>query len=226
MCGVNSNNIYFTSKTPPKRKVEMICRIMAKEFPVVSGTKAAEFAHSENPVFKKVIEKINEIISDKIRDPFWACKDNSERILTFIQNVKNFHCANCADFAKLCSIICHTNGVEVTQPRIFAGTDGGELGELVDHAVLMIKPEKNFVYKKMSELKDVIIIDPWLGFADFADRVERRFMSEYSNFFKFPEGTKLRIINMTDDCGIRMTPETINTVKQNYPQFVINNEIN
>ena len=220
VCSAN-NNVYFTAKSPKIREAERFCRIITSEFPAASGTKVNESKYAQKPKFKKIIDKINETITDKIREPFWACSDKTEGILGFIRNIKDFHIANCADFAKLCSIICHTNGIEVTQPRIFAGSAGNELGKLVDHAILMVKPKKNFICKKMSDLKDVIIIDPWLGFADFANNVEQRFMSEYSSFFKFPEGTKLRIINMSDDSGIKMTPEMIDAVKEQYPQFVV-----
>ena len=220
VCSAN-NKINFTSRSPKIRDTEKVCRIIASEFPVISGTKATEMKFADK--FQKAINDINTTITDQIREPFWNCKNSSEGILGFIQNIKKYHLANCADFAKLCSIICQANGVKVTQPRMFAGSSGGELGKLVDHAVLMVQPKNNFIAKKMSELKDVIIIDPWLGFADFANNVERRFMGEYANFFKFPEGTKLRLINISDDSGIKMTPEIIDAVKEKFPQLVMKN---
>ena len=73
----------------------------------------------------------------------------------------------------------------------------------------------------MSKLKDVIIIDPWLNFADFANNVEQKFLGEYSQFFKFSEGTKLRLVDLFDECKIKMSEDIIEAVKEKYPQFLI-----
>lgn len=224
VCSAN-NNVYFTARSPKIVEAEKFCRLVGAEFPAVSSTKYTEFKFAKaEDRFQHVIDNITEKDKKCIRDPLDKARSKSgykEAIMTLIEAVKEHKIANCADFAKLCSAICHMNGVEVIQPELHLVTKDGRLtNKIVDHAVLMIKPAKMKFIEKMSKLKDVIIIDPWLNFADFAPNVERRFKGEYSKFFGISEDMDIALSPYTPQ-GMRFDADTINTLREKYPQLII-----
>ncbi len=219
------NNIYFTARAPQVRDAEKFCRLVGAEFPAVSSTKYTEFKFAKaKDRFQHVIDNITENDKNYIRDPLDKARSKSgykEAIMTLIEAVKEHKIANCADFAKLCSAICHMNGVEVIQPELHLVTKDGILtNKIVDHAVLMIKPAKMKFIEKMSKLKDVIIIDPWLGFADFAPNIERKFKGEYSKFFGIKDEYDIALTPFAPQ-GIKFDSEIIETLREKYPQFII-----
>ncbi len=219
------NNINFTSRAPQVRDAEKFCRLVSEEFPVMSSTRYAEFTNAEKTQrIKECIERLHEKDYKEIRIPFDQArsqKGHKEAILTLIKKIKEHKIANCADFAKLCSVICHMNGVEVIQPELYLVTKSGAItGEIVDHAVLMIKSTKMPFLEKLKNLKDTLIIDPWLGFADFAPNVERKFKGEYSKFFKIRDEYDIALTPYAPQ-GIKFDKKTISALRKEYPQFIL-----
>ena len=220
-----NNNATFTSRSPKLREAEKFCRLMSAEFSAASPTKYAEFNRAQNnPKIQAAINSINNRLYNSIRVPFdKSCTANGDKqgIIDLINLVKKHKLTNCAECAKLCAAICHINGVEVIQPELLLVTKDRRLtGMRIDHAVLMLKPKKHISIKCMSELKDTIIIDPWLGFADFAPNVELKFKSEFSKFFKIPENLDIALSTSFPN-RIEYNNNIITELRKKFPKLVI-----
>lgn len=224
VCNVN-NAQNFTARAPQIRDAEKFCRLVNSEFPVISSTKYAKFNNAKNEKrFADCIVELHAKDSEFVRKPLDKARNAhgfKEAIITLIEKVKQHKIANCADFSKLCAAICNINGVEVLQPELHLVNKNGDLtGKIVDHAVLMIKPKKLKFFEKMKNLRNVIIIDPWLGVADFAPNIEQKFKCEFSKFFKIPDDIDIALTPYTPQ-GIKFDEDTILVLKEKYPNLII-----
>jgi len=226
---MNISNIHnqtsFSARSPKLREADKICRLINAEFPAISGTKFAEFDTAQNnQQMLTAINAINEKLYHNIRIPFdrsYSQWGPLQGIVDLITLVKEFRIANCGEFAKLCAAICNINGIEVVQPGLTLVTKDNRLtAKNIDHAVIMFKPKKNIMLKRMRDLKDAIIIDPWLGIVDFAPNIEQKFKSEYAKFFKIPENCDIALTTWTAD-RIKYNEEISAKLKKLFPQFII-----
>lgn len=220
-----SSNTTFSARSFKLRDAEKICRLVNAQFPAVSATKYAEFNSAQNnPKMLNVIKSINSRLEQNVRAPFdKSCDKNSplQAIIDLINLVKKSKLANCAEFAKLCAAICNINDIKVVQPRLtLVNKDKKLTGVWLDHAIIMYKPSKHILLKRMCDMKDTIIIDPWLGIADFAPKIEQKFKSEYSKFFKIPENCDIALTTITPN-RIKYDDETSTKLRKLFPQFVI-----
>lgn len=215
----------FTARAPKLRKADDICRIIAREFSAVSGTRITEFnSVSREPKFQKYINKVNYIIRKGIREPVNSLSFKNQHldaILTLINNVKKYRFANCNEFANLCSLICRMNGMDVIIPRLYKIKNKEYMDGLIDHAVLMLKPKKNVVIEKLTKMHDTIIIDPWLGFADFAPNVEKRFKTDYAKIFEIGDNGHVALSTYGDE-GLTADENILKTLREMFPQFLLN----
>ncbi len=199
------------------RDADKVCRIIAKEFPAISGTRVEtmKFAN-ENDRFINYYKK-KQFQNKVIRDDAWKLFTPAEPLYfyqRFIKNMKNYKNINCADYTKLAELILAANGIKTVKARILTQN----LKQL-DHAVLVANPPgSNFLVYKNKDLKNMIIIDPWLGFADYAHNAIIKYNSEYAKFLAL--GNKYVKLLFTSEQNPKITQSTIDYLKCNFPQFI------
>lgn len=218
-------NTNLISRTNVLKETEKVCRIINSEFPAISSTKISEFHCAENnPTFQTFANNVCRRIRELIRNPIWkGYKEGEEKdfYLNLVNGIKQHKIANCADFSKLCNLICNINGIESKKAEMFLVKPDGRIGEMIDHAIHVISTSgKDIKMDKLNKLNNVVVIDPWLGFADYAPRAESRFKSDFHNFFKIPDGYSI-MLNPYTTKEPKITDKVTAFFRENFPQFII-----
>lgn len=237
-------SVKFTSRANIIRDTEKVCRLLNSEFPMASGTKVEAFGSLIieknikdgqqldldyiNKCFKKVKEcaqSINFKINTLIREFAYGDKASQQagdiELLKLLAAISEHKLGNCGEFAKICSLICKVNDIDVMQPLLIKVNKKGEFKGLVDHAILVLREgNKKIPTGYLSKRPEITIIDPWLGFVDFAPNVEAKYKSIYSRYFEIAENEKIVILGVNDTLP-KISPLMIDFLKRNYPQLII-----
>ena len=223
MMKIDSSNINFKSRNPAVIKADRICRMVNTEFASISSSKLSVKINSnkEYDKFYRYVRDLGYKIYNKVRDKVALYKnDIFDRYKKMVELVKKERLANCDELTSLAGLICAANGIK-SQPLIVHKIENDTLNKKsCGHVALALT--KNGDIKKdvrMSDMKDVIIIDPWLGIADYAPNVAQ----EYKNLFP-------QYLNLKDNDEVIMVPANFKFVfkeedfaraKEEFPDFVI-----
>ena len=223
MIKMNSQNINFKSRNPAVIKADKICRMVNTEFASISSSKLSAKVNSNKKYdkFYSYAKGLGYKIYSKVRDKVALYKDDIfERYKKMIELVKKERLANCDELTSLAGLICAANGMK-SQPLIVHKIENDTLNKKSCGHVALALTEKGEIKKdvRMSEMKDVIIIDPWLGIADYAPNVAQEYKNQYPNF-----------LNLKDNDEVIMTPANFKFVfkeedfakaKEEFADFVI-----
>lgn len=183
------------------------------------------------PFTKRVVLKIVRVLQSKTKmhnlEILAKCKEK----IAFIGNIRKlldnkaypeilktlimlqkYKVGNCLESATTAELILKVNGIKNGKTAIlFHGTNNRNL----DHAVCVFNRDGSLFDGQIT--KNTIIIDPWIGKADFAHNM----FAHYKNMFKAH-------LNITDNTQIRLEPservflnaEEIKILKTKYPNFI------
>lgn len=244
MMKIDSYDVNFKAKNPMLLKADRICRMVNTEFPSVSSSslipRCTKTIQDKVERFGKKIPKIengsrpdsrynkmyylflrtDNKIKEKVRTPFFdavgAVREN--KVLT--DAVKKHHCANCAELTRLANLICAVNGIKAQPIGMFECDSKDRIISSIDHVALAIPlKEKSFEYDKMSKLKDVIIIDPWLGIADFAQNAAMKYQNIFRKYLKLDI---LNHVNINPNAQVMPIPEKdFEALKKEFPSLIL-----
>ena len=129
--------------------------------------------------------------------------------------------ANCDELMNLTNLACAVNGIKATPVKYLGVDKNDRILKDIDHVVLAIPLDNNNVtFDRLTRQKNVIIIDPWLGIADYAQNMENRYR-ECSNIFKLPDG-----VHLAADTHIKendaITENLFKNLKEMFPELIIN----
>ena len=137
--------------------------------------------HSSKPAplfFQKILIRTNQLRS--------ALRQSDSFFSDLIYGMQDKKVGNCFEEASLAQLIGKVNG----QKNIYVGDilvekENIEGKRKIDHAVAFITDKKIEIGKSYSfKNKDAIIIDPWLGIADFAENYFTKLKNNFCKFFK------------------------------------------
>ncbi len=137
--------------------------------------------HSSKPAplfFQKIFIRTNQLRS--------ALRQSNSFFSDLIYGMQDKKVGNCFEEAALAQLIGKVNG----QKNIYVGDilvekENIEGKRKIDHAVAFITDKKIEIGKSYSfKNKDAIIIDPWLGIADFAENYFTKLKNNFCKFFK------------------------------------------
>lgn len=223
---LSSANVTFTSKPEVINEARKVMHIITSDFAAVSGTKISEFKCAQgNNIFQSLAARVNERIKTFIRTPFWEeymKRPAGNYYQTLVENIQKYRVANCADFAKLWNLLAKLNKIESKPAELHLVSKDGMLKGGIDHAIHIINLRKNADLKceKLSKMKDVLIVDPWLGFVDYAPNAERKFKYDFGKLFKIPEDCDV-MLNPYAGSAPEVTESMAEFFKKNFPQFFI-----
>lgn len=199
------------------RDADKVCRIIAKEFPAVSSTKIETFESTATQ--PKYIQycKIKQKQNMAIRDDAWRLFKPSEPLdfyKRFVENMKKYKNINCADYTKLAELILAANNIKAVKAKIMT-----QHLKNLDHAVLVVHPPgQNFIAYKNKDLQKMIIIDPWLGFADYGNNAVIRYNSEFAGQLGLKN--KFEKLLFTSEHNPEISAKTIEYIRKTFPQFI------
>ncbi len=212
-------------KTAIKRKAEKVLRIINSEFPVTSSTKISEFDSTKKvskfqQYTQYVLAKIQQLVRKPAWDAFNSGKDDGF-YLAFVEAIKQHKVGNCGDSAKLFNLLGHINGIESRKVEMLITTKEGRMKGGIDHAIHALSTsEDDLPSGLLSELKDVLIIDPWLGIAEYAPKYNELIKTSYDRFIGVPDGHKVYLhANAFPEPSV--SASLTETILKKYPQFLI-----
>ena len=160
-------------------------------------------------------------ISDLIRNPFHNAKGITKAYKLLTKLVKRYHCANCAELTRLANLICAVNGIDSTPIGMMLCDKEGKIFSYVDHAALAIPlKEGSLSCNKMSKIKDVIIIDPWLGIADYARNAALEYQNKFQKHLNMPKDSQIMMDPFTSLPAIPI--EEFQNLRKEFPNLILN----
>lgn len=236
------SNISFTARCPQIKKGEWVCHAVNTGLPHLSSTKfnplfiyfeiqnypliksfrtlgeesQKVFLKHCSPESKKVlsihsaIESLLEKVKaarDNFRKDFFDDNDRANRLL---KQMKCTRLANCSETAGASEIVMKLNGVKNSYTAAITYD-----GKPIDHAVCVFN-------KDGSEFTGVvnnktIIVDPWAGFADFANNAFVRYKNLFAKKLDIKGDGNFKIVMPRQ---YNLSEKNIESLKQAYPQLV------
>ncbi len=220
---INPGNI---TRKAAKKEAEKICRLLNSEFPSISSTQISEFNTTKStPKFQLFAQNIEKRIINFVREPSWKdfMKFGDDKFyITFVDKIKKYKVANCSDRSKLYYLLAKINGLNSQKAEMILATSDGKLGSAIDHAIQIFPINgQEIKFGKLSKMKDVLIIDPWLGFAEFAPKYEQRIKTDYHQFFQISDDQSV-LLNPYVHCEPKVSTNVIEYFKKHFPQININ----
>ena len=224
MTKIDFQNINFKSRNSAVVKADRICRMVKSEFPSISSSKLSIKVNTDKKYDKyyKYAKSLGYAIWKKVRDKVALIKDDTvERYKKIAELVKQERLANCDELTSLASLICAANGIK-TQPLIVYKIQGDTLDKKSCGHVALALTEKGDIKKeaRMSDMKDVIIIDPWLGIADYAPNVAQEYKNRFPQYLKLKEYDE--VIMMPEDFKYVLKEEDFKEIKKEFPELILN----
>ena len=122
--------------------------------------------------------------------------------------------------SKLCTLIANLNNIPSKKAEMFTSIKG-RMGTYIDHAIQILPINGQKVgLEPLSKMKDLLIIDPWLGFADFAPKYEQKILADFHKFFGLSDNTNI-YLNPYVNSEPKITEKVIKYFKEHFPQFII-----
>lgn len=211
---INSQNQTFTAKNQLVRDADWVMRKARYEFPHISTTRILHcgFGNKLN-LYKNfygyILDKSGYIKT--LRDLRHLANSNFKFIKIVLSNIKDDCVGNCYEEATLAELILRMNGIKnCVRAEIY--TNNGK--KSLDHCVLLIDKHPN---TPIYDPHKVVIIDPWIGVADWADKIFSIYKNQYFNYFRVKHDGlfQLKLKN-----NLKLTNEEIEFFKKKYPQLL------
>ena len=218
------NNINFSSRSADFKKADKICRLVNNNYPASSPSKIMlKSIYKKDYDLYKYANTLQEKVNNDIRTPLQSLKDLGLKYLYFkklTSKTKELHLANCDEFMNLANLVCAVNKIKAVPVKFLAVDKNDVIKKDIDHVVLAIPlKNKEVAFDRLSRQKDVIIIDPWLGIADYAQNIENRYR-ENSNVFKLPDG-----IHIAADTHVKeddtISERLFDNLREMFPELII-----
>lgn len=211
--GINSQSQSFTSRNSVIRDADWVMRKVNSEFPHFSPTKA-RIQYSD--LFDKNI-KLKEYVEDKNADLkaerfLNQCVfDRFKMLKNTIATMMDGRLGNCYEEATVADLILKMNGFKNSYRARFL-TDFGT--KKIDHTITFIDKNPTGEYYNPHKL---IIIDPWLGITDYADKIFKIYKTKYNNYFRMSNSQEFDLQLKPD---LNLTEEQLNYFRKKYPQLI------
>lgn len=220
---IESSNLNFNSRSVKVRQADAICRMVRSQYPSISPSRIIEesklrndkqmyyYGHSLQSKIMKFVRKPCDRVS-------CSNKLNFYEVLT--SRIKMHKLANCGEMARLASLACAVNGLNAKIATLWSVNKDGALIENIDHAVVVVSPkEQKDKIDKVTNFKDTIIIDAWLGIADYAENIQVQYKGLYSKLLGLDSKTDVAIDLF--DQSESIPKEDYKSLRKAYPELII-----
>lgn len=234
----SSNTQSFTARAPQVRDAQWVCR-KVHSFPHISPSKLYDvietlketnpqifiksatnstisriiLGNSENiklikiyTWYKRIVNKVFNARSE------WDIggKDDYKRVGAILGQFKHEKVGNCGEDTYLAASILRMNGVEnASIARMYAD------GQAQDHVVCILNKDGSPFDNK--NLKKSIVIDPWLGIADFASNVCSTYKNVFNNkFYNLKPYSEIKFKKLD---RINFSDEELQLLRRKHPEL-------
>ena len=237
-------NVNFKSRHQAVKKADAICRMVKTEFPSVSSSsliprcyktlrdavkrfgKATPEIENGNLIDQRYYNmydlflRTDRKIQNLVRIPYHDATDTISAYKILAESVKKHNCANCAELTRLANLICAVNGIDAQPINLILCDKEEKILSYIDHTALAIPLKEGVLkYKRMGKTKDVIIIDPWLGIADFAKNIALEYQNKFRKHLNIEENGKIVVDPYVSILPIPKTE--YKNLKKEFPNLVL-----
>ena len=245
------NNINFNARCVQVRDADWVCQTISQNFPHFSPTKQQtriiKFLeqNKNNFIFDKQPKTLSDVYEillnnknctnnnkiktflDSIKTTLTLFADKRMLAQTFMQGdklyeslcmVENFKLGNCSENAVLAEFILKLNNIHNACCAAMYKKKYNNFEDL-DHAICVFNRDGKPFDGNIT--KNTIIVDPWVGKADFAKNMERFYRDNFSNYFNINK----------DETFAYERAETVNLpdfalakLKDNYSNLIFKNK--
>lgn len=219
----------FTSSLKPRqvvRQAEKICRIVTSEFPMVSSSKARHFnSFKSDSKFGVFVENLNNRINNLFRRgkivKTLHCKGAENYYLDYIKTMKEKRVGNCGEGCKLAGLIGELNGIKTYPASLVSSPEDAHAVQILFLNDRYLTANGKFKFNgRLSNLKDAIIVDPWLGFADTVSNALKKYKLDFPKQIGIKSSGDIFI---STGCSYQplVSENLIKILKEKHPQFFI-----
>lgn len=222
MNSIPSTSSYsFSGRCVQIRDAQWVCHSISSNLPHISTTKMrVMYDDVDQQILKKdpasikrmtvwrynIINKLNDA-----RENYQARWHESYNIFRkTVEQLQKAKLGNCAEDANVAAVILKMNGVK---NACCAGVRSGY--RQIDHEVCVFNTD-NSEFKGTITGKTVII-DPWLGIADFASNVFLKYKNMYRKHLNISDKEPLRLGDIEQ---FELTSQDIADLRKEFPQFI------
>lgn len=211
---VQNNKISFSGSSSIMRDSDWICRKVKVSFPMISPTRL----YYDNPDFFKkkkrfslFLKKESQILQEDRADRRFL-KSPFKFIKEVISSVNRNRLGNCAEHALFAEMIARINGLKNSYRLTVKDQSASDK---MNHTFLLIS--KTPIKNNRLDLKNSLIIDPWVGISGKANDVLSRYKNQFAHLLKLDKSSQLKF-------GIKnqleLNENEINYLKNKYPQLI------
>ena len=226
----------FQARNVQIRKLDNIVRSVNKEFPTLSVNKYAHFYKAPHFVYKDFFSNLDDKFYYNVRGPLErlvTLKGPLEYFREATMRLKEHRLANCNEMTDLANVIFALNGYKTYKTTLEPN---------IDHVCLIAHKDqsKNFndislecAKKDAKYLHNIIVIDPWLNFVDYAPNAVYKFKNDFAKFIDEPVlrdlnasflETELPEIYFSPyiESNLHITPDIKAELTKEFPDLILN----
>ena len=226
MMQINQNTPNFKARNLQVRRADQICRMVNTQFPAISTSRLAKRVESSSK-YKKFYSKsfdLSHEIYPRVRDKLALIKnDIIARYTKLVELVRKERLANCDEYTRLASLVCAANNMD-SQPLVvkYISYDTLDL-KPCNHVALALVPKGDIkTIARMTCMKDVIVIDPWLGIADYAPNIAQKYKNMFPQYLNMKTDGEFVIV--PNEFKKTLHKEHFEEIREKFPEFVLKNK--
>ncbi len=240
MINTPKENLSFNGRCAQVKDAQWVCHIVNSIYPHISTTRFSPQLYTlklknaevynryllKEPFFIADLKSLKELLIASLFDwqqkmvekitkvrKVWiaAAKNDYGRINNLISQLKYEKLGNCGEDAMLAQAILKINGIDNVYTAALKVNDTE-----IDHSVCVFNRDGSPLNRKIS--KKTIIIDPWLGTADFASNMFLKYKNLCKNyFFKIKDDSRLELSNIK---SLNLSGEELLLLSLKYDEFI------
>ena len=223
MMQVNTCSPNFTSRNQSIRTADRICRMVKTEFPAISTSKVAIKVKNDPKYsqFHKLDFDLGHAIWKKVRDKYAPVRDDIiSRYKKIAELVKLERLVCCDELTRLAALVCAVNGIKSQPLHVKHGSVDTSSPDSCGHVALAIIPDGEMrTGARMSDMKDVIVIDPWLDIADYAPNVAQEYKNQYPHLLRIKPGDE--VFMAPDRFNFVLKEENFKDAREEFPELIL-----
>ena len=247
----HDNNINFNARCVQIRDADWVCRAVSQNFPHFSTskhqTRIIKFLeqNKNNFIFDKQPKMLSDVYQILIDNKVSNCENKIKKFLFGIKKtldffadkrrlangimyenklfealylLENFKLGNCSENAVLAEFVLKLNNIHNACCAAMYKKKYNNFQDL-DHAICVFNRDGKPFDGNIT--KNTIIVDPWVGKADFAKNMERFYRDNFSNYFNINKDEtfayeRVETVNLPDFALAKL--------KDNYSNLIFKNK--
>jgi hypothetical protein len=155
------------------------------------------------------IDKIKKIRKKYNRIAF----NDLHRANNVIDQLTETKMGNCGENASVSAIVLKMNGINAVQAKLLLNNSS------IDHEVCVFNRDNSKFNGRVN--KNTIVVDSWLGIADFANNMFLKYKNLFYNFLNIGMPEKISKFSFGKIKQFNLSSKSIKLLKEDHPEFIL-----